>query len=60
MENKLVVTVGGGRGWRDKNWAIGIDMHSAMHTINKDLLYSTGNSTQYSVTTYMGKEAKKE
>ena len=24
-----------------------------------DLLYSTGNSTQYSVITYMGKEAKK-
>ena len=28
--------------------------------INKDLLYSTGNSTQYSVTTYMGKASKKE
>ena len=27
---------------------------------NKDLLYSTGNSTQYSVTAYMGKESKKE
>ena len=27
---------------------------------NKDLLYSTGNSTQYSVMTYMGKESKKE
>ena len=26
---------------------------------NKDLLYSTGNSTQYSVMTYMGKESKK-
>ena len=25
-----------------------------------DLLYSTGNSTQYSVMTYMGKESKKE
>ena len=25
---------------------------------NKDLLYSTGNSTQYSVVTYMGKESK--
>ena len=29
-------------------------------TTNKDLLYSTGNSTQYSVMTYMGKESKKE
>ena len=26
---------------------------------NKDLLYRTGNSTQYSVMTYMGKEPKK-
>ena len=25
-----------------------------------DLLYSTGNSTQYSVITYMGKESEKE
>ena len=25
-----------------------------------NLLYSTGNSTQYSVMTYMGKESKKE
>ena len=28
--------------------------------INRDLLYSTGNSTQYSVITYMGKESEKE
>ena len=27
---------------------------------NKDLLYSTANSTQYSVMTYMGKESKNE
>ena len=27
--------------------------------INKDLLYSTGNSTQYSVITYMGKESER-
>ena len=27
---------------------------------NKDLLYSTGNSTQYSVITHMGKESKKK
>ena len=26
---------------------------------NKDLLYSTGNSTQYSVITYMGKESER-
>ena len=28
--------------------------------INKDLLYNMGNSTQYSVTTYMGNEPEKE
>ena len=28
--------------------------------INKDLLYSMGNSMQYSVITYMGKESEKE
>ena len=28
--------------------------------INKDLLYSTENSAQYSVITYMGKEFRKE
>ena len=27
---------------------------------NKDLLYSTGSSTQYYVITYTGKESKKE
>ena len=27
---------------------------------NKVLLYSTGNSAQYSVITYMGKESEKE
>ena len=40
-------------------------MHGHIHTTiynidNKDLLYSTGNSTQYSIMTYMGKESKKE
>ena len=34
------------------------------HTIykidDKDLLYSTGNSIQYSVMAYIGKESKKE
>ena len=29
-------------------------------TTNKELLYSTGNSTQYSVITYMGKEFERE
>ena len=30
------------------------------HLINKNLLYSTGNSTQYSLMIYMEKESKKE
>ena len=45
------------------NWKIGIDMYTLLYIkqiTNKDLLYSTGNSTQYSVMTYMGKESKKE
>ena len=29
-------------------------------TTNKNLLYSTGNSSQYSVMTYIGEESKKE
>ena len=37
-------------------------IHTTTHKIGnyKDLLYSTGNSSQYSVMTYMGKESKKE
>ena len=44
------------------NWDIGIDKYTLYikQIINKDLLYSTRNSTQYSVMTQMGKESKKE
>ena len=45
------------------NWEIGTDVYILLQIkqiTNKDLLYSTGNSTQYSVMTYMGKEPKKE
>ena len=41
----------------------GINIHTIIYvkqTINKDLLYSTGNYTQYSVKNYMGKESEKE
>ena len=41
------------------NWEIGIDIYTLLHIKqipNKDLLYSTGNSTQYSVMAYTGKE----
>ena len=52
--------VGGGGGM---NWEIEIDIYTLLYIkymTNKNLLYSTGNSTQYSVMTYMGKESKKE
>ena len=45
------------------NWEIGTDIYTLLYIkeiTNKDLLYSTGNSTQYSVMVYMGKESKKE
>ena len=48
---------------RGINWEIGIDVYTLLYIkyiTNKDLLCSTGNSTQYSVMTYMGKESKKE
>ena len=36
-------------------------MHSTIYKIdNKDLLYSTGNYTQYFVIKYKGKESEKE
>ena len=45
------------------NWEIGIDIYTLLYIkyiTNKDLLHSTGISSQYSVMTYMGKESKKE
>ena len=45
------------------NWEIGTDVYTLLYVkqiTNKDLLYSIGNSTQYSVMTYMGKESEKE
>ena len=37
-------------------------MHTIVYRVevNGDLLYSPGNSTQYSVINYMGKESEKE
>ena len=40
-----------------------IDMYTLLYlkqTTNEDLLSGTGNSTQYSVITHMGKESEKE
>ena len=45
------------------NWEIGIDIYTLLYIkqiTNKNLLYSTGDSTQYSIMAYMGKESKKE
>ena len=43
------------------NWKIGIDTYTLIYKIdNKELLYSTGNCTQYSIMAYMGKNLKKE
>ena len=44
------------------NWEIGIDIYTLLYIkqiTNKDPLYSTENSTQYYIMTYMGKEPKK-
>ena len=59
VENKTAVIWGKEEG--GINWEIGIDIHSTIYRKdNKNLLNSTGNSIQYSVMTYMGKECKKE
>ena len=45
------------------NLEFGINIHTLLYIkliSNKDLLYSKGNSTQYSVITYIGKESEKE
>ena len=37
------------------------DTHTILYgTVNGDILYRAGNSTQYSVITYMGKEYERE
>ena len=43
------------------NWEIGIDIYTLLYVkqiTNKDLLYSTGNSTRYSIMAYMEKNLK--
>ena len=45
------------------NQGVGIDIYTLLYTKqmgNKDLMYSIGKLTQYSVITYMGKESEKE
>ena len=47
---------------REISWKIGIDKYTLLcikQIMNMDPLYSTGNSTQYSVMTYMENNLKK-
>ena len=47
----------------DINWKTGVDIYTVLQikqTINKDLQYSTGDSTQYPEMAYVGKEPKVE
>ena len=48
---------------RGIKWGLGTDIHTLLYmerTNTKDLLYSTGKSTQYSVVTHTGEESEKE
>ena len=63
VENKLTVTKGGSGG--GMNWEIGSDIYTLLilcikQITNQNLLYSTGNYTQYLVIIYKGKESGKE
>ena len=47
-----------GKGGKRNKLGAGINIYTLLYIkqiINKDLLHSTGNSTQYSVLIYMGK-----
>ena len=50
-----------GKGERDKLGDWDCCIHTTIYKIyNKDLLYTTGNSTQYSIMIYTGEECKAE
>ena len=53
-----------GKRWKGGiNQEVGIDIYTILYikqVTNKNLMYSTRNSAQYTVLTYMGKESKKE
>ena len=55
----------GVRRWGGDDWEIGIDMYTLLmlcikQITNESLLYSTGNSTQCSAVTEVGRKSKKE
>ena len=61
LENKPVVIRG--LRWGGINWETGTDIYMLLYVKQityKDLLYGTGNSTQYSAMTYMGKKSERE
>lgn len=52
-----------GLGRKGIDWEVATDMYTLperTQPTHKDLLYGTGDSAQYSVTAYPGKESKKE
>ena len=61
LENNLIDTK---RERADQmNWEIGIDIYTLLcikQVVNEDLIYSTGNSTQCSVTTKLIRKSKEE
>ena len=58
---KLMVTKGDGGGGGEMDWEFGFGICTLRYVellANGDLLYSTENSTQYSVVIYVGKESE--
>ena len=56
LENKFMVTKGKRRGGGGINYEVVMNIYTPLFTqliTNKDLLYSTGSPTQYSIITYM-------
>ena len=59
---KQIYSYQGGK-WGGINWEVGIDIYILLYIkyiTNKDILYSTGNYTQYFVITYKGNKSEKE
>ena len=61
FKNKLIFTKG--EKWGGMDWEFGIGICTLLYMewmVDVDLLYSTGNSIQYPVITYVEKESEKE
>ena len=46
--------------WTDSDTTVQLSLSYVREIINKDLLYNTGNYTQYFEITYKGKESEKK